>query len=83
MARPEKVRSIRQLMEAADKRPVDLAQEMEVTPQAVSQWVSGTSHPSPDRLTPLAVSLGVSVEDLLKGLAAAKAAKTAKPARAA
>lgn len=44
------------------KRPMsqtELARELDVSPQAVSEWVSGNSQPTPDRMGKIEDLLGI------------------------
>src|SRR5215212_11429383 len=55
------------LRKAKDWTQLDLAQRLQVTHQAVSQWEKGTSFPDVGLLPQMARQFGVSVDDLLNG----------------
>lgn len=54
-------------MYKAKMNQTELASAMKVTPQAVQQWIAGTTTPKGKRLSLLATVLGVSVEFLVTG----------------
>lgn len=58
---------IESAMYKAKMNQTELASAMKVTPQAVQQWIAGTTTPKGKRLSLLATVLGVSVEFLVTG----------------
>lgn len=59
---------IESAMKKAELNQTKLASAMNVTPQAVQQWISGITSPKGKRLSLLATVLGVSVEYLVSGI---------------
>lgn len=59
---------IESAMQKAGLNQTELAGVMNVTPQAVQQWISGSTSPRGKRLNNLALSLGVSVDWLVTGI---------------
>jgi transcriptional regulator with XRE-family HTH domain len=47
---PEFARRLRQAMEDAQVRPLDLAQHLNADPATISRWRAGTLHPGRERL---------------------------------
>jgi transcriptional regulator with XRE-family HTH domain len=56
--------NIKQTIEKRGLRPADLARRLDVSPQAVSQWLQCLTTPSARRLAQIAGALGVTVEML-------------------
>ena len=64
LADPILAGNIRRLLEMKGMRPADLARQLGITSQSVSQWLLLQSAPDRRRLAEIAVILGVSVETL-------------------
>ena len=60
--------TIKKLRKERNLTQEELAEQLNVTAQAVSKWENGTSDPSTSNLFALAKLFGVSVEDLLKDI---------------
>ena len=59
------MKTIRQARRAAGMTQEQLASALGVTQGAVAQWEAGLVHPSVKLLKPLAVALGITVDELL------------------
>lgn len=59
---------IESAMQKAGMNQTELAGAMKVTPQAVQQWISGSTSPKGKRLILLSTVLGVTVEHLISGV---------------
>lgn len=58
-------RNLRNRLEAKNRSQNDLARFLNVTPTAVSRWVTGEAQPRANMIDRICVFLGCSVEDLM------------------
>jgi transcriptional regulator with XRE-family HTH domain len=56
--------NVRRALDAADMSPAELARRLQITPQAVSQWLTAQTTPGAKRLRQIAHVLKVSIEFL-------------------
>lgn len=58
-------RNLNRLIEKSDKKQIDIASDLNVSPQALNTWVKGIAIPRMNRIQALADYFGVSKSDLV------------------
>lgn len=58
-------RNLNRLIEKSDKRQIDIASDLHVSPQTLNTWVKGIAIPRMNRIQALADYFGVSKSDLV------------------